>query len=94
MMKPPESFALFCEGLHQDALIDVSSIGELAAHCLGHVPHGKHRELADFLNEALGSLQPSEIKGLINRQKTSVLLKSSAAADLFRSALAHIRTEV
>jgi hypothetical protein len=86
-MKTPASFALFCQGLHQDALLDAHSIDQLATACLAHVPATEYEELRVFLGSATARLQPSELKGLIKKQKTSVRFKSAAAAAFLRSAL-------
>jgi hypothetical protein len=86
-MKTPASFALLCEGLHQDALLDAHTIDALATACLSHVPEAQREELAAFLDAALAKLLPSELKGLISRQKTSVRFKSDTAAAFLSSAL-------
>jgi hypothetical protein len=87
---PPLGFVMLCEGLHQDARFDAHDVGALAVNCIAHVDRQLRSELVIFIGAALQERTPAELKGLLNRQKTSQRFSSKAAHAWFVAVLSEL----
>ena len=88
-MKPPAGFHFLCQGLHQGVMRMVDgSVERLAKYRIEFVRTDLRPDLQTFIVWALAELSPSEIKGLINREKTEFFFKGHGAAIFLRAVLA------
>ena len=87
--KVPDGFHTLCDGLHQGAYQAVGeNLDELAKYCLSFVKSDEHSNLKSFLANVLKTKSASELKGLINREKTDFYFNGHAAAHFLKAVLA------
>ena len=81
-----EPLLAFARGLHQDVMIDLSGLGDLAKALLSGLSPAEKQAFRDWLSKALRTLTPAEMKGMLNRANTSIGFSSKAAYQLLRAA--------
>lgn len=83
-MKHVEPLRSFARGLHQDCMVGLSGLEELADELLANLSVAERAALREWLCEALQALTPAELKGLLNRASPSIGFSSNGAHQLLR----------
>jgi hypothetical protein len=81
-----EPLLAFARGFHQDVMIGVIGLDALAAILLEGLSAAEKQAFRDWLSQALATLTPSEMKGMLNRANVSIGFSSKGAYALLRAA--------
>ena len=76
----------FARGLHQDCMVGLHSLEELADELLSNLDETERAAFRNWLSKALAALAPYELSGLLNRASPSIGFSSEAAHQLLRAA--------
>lgn len=81
-----DALAAFARGLHQDVFVGLSGLEDLAELLLSNLSPAETHAFRIWLAEALQSLTPSEMKGVLNRANGSIGFSSRGARELLQAA--------
>jgi hypothetical protein len=85
-MRKEGAVTAFVRGMHQDVMIGLNGLDDLAEELLTNMSEAEKDAFRRWLSEALQTLTPSELRGVLNRTKSPIGFDSKAAYALFRAA--------
>jgi hypothetical protein len=84
-MARDEALAPFARGIHQDVMIGLTGLEDLAEELLSGMTPAEREAFRLWLAKALRTLTPAEMRSSLNRMKAPIGFSSKAAHALFRA---------